>query len=199
MFPSSLQQGCSPRGRTRFFASIFAAARSALGGCTRCALAHATRDPAVWQQQLRQHCSASRHPHLLNMHGNGRLRSLAKGTGIGTPLTANTNSPNDSHPQTGKPTRKIVRRVRRGRMAGRAGSEVLPEYRSTRVAPQQATGKCPYSVLGTQYSVLSTHIPVANSSRMNRAARSHCLAAASKSTAMALTVCGVSTLAAACV
>lgn len=105
-------------------ASASAAETSRAGGQISCAFAHARRWRAVWQQQLRQHWSALRQPHWLNMQGNARLRSLAYGTGIGKPLATNTNNARLSHPQSGKLRRAIVRNVWRECMAGAGNGQV---------------------------------------------------------------------------
>ncbi len=72
------------------------------GGCTPCALAQASRSACEWQQQLVQHCSASRHPHLLYMQGNGCERSFLTTFGNGTPLATSKYIPANSQTRTGK-------------------------------------------------------------------------------------------------
>ena len=72
------------------------------GGCTPCDLAQASRSACVWQQQLVQHCSALRHPHLLSMQGNGCERSFLTTLGSGTPLATSKYIPANSQTRAGK-------------------------------------------------------------------------------------------------
>ena len=86
------------------------AVRTNAGGSTSLASAHASRCARLWQQQLRQHCSAVLQPHWRSMQGKGVLRSLPPAAGTAMPVLTSKYSSTASQPHARNKSPRLVSR-----------------------------------------------------------------------------------------